>query len=173
MMMKFDIGNKARRVSANINTLVRQVALKLEPEARQKQITLRQKAGEDLPALQLDLDEIKQALHEILENAIIYTPEGGSITTGTRLEGHEIVVSLQDNGIGISESDLPHIFERLYRADKARTSITGRAGLGLSISRKIIEQHGGRIRVQSQLNVGSLFEIWLPIAEAPDAAADG
>lgn len=172
MMMKFDISNTARRVSANINTLLRQVTTKLTPEAQQKQITLQQELGHELPALVLDLEEIKQALHEILENAIIYTPEGGSITSGTRLQGHEIVISIQDNGAGISESDLPHIFERLYRADKARTSISGRAGLGLPIARKIIENHGGHIGVQSQLNAGSLFEIWLPVAEAPAATAD-
>lgn len=173
MMMKFDSSNTTRRVSANINMLVRQVTTKLGPEAQQKQIVLRHEAGEDLPALLLDLEEIKQALHEIVENAIIYTPESGNITAVTSLQGNEIVVRVQDNGIGISESDLPHIFERLYRADKARASISGRAGLGLSIARKIIENHGGRIGVQSQHNTGSLFEIWLPVAEALPSPENG
>jgi signal transduction histidine kinase len=109
-----------------------------------------------------DEDRLKQLLLILLDNAIKYTPEQGEVTLGLqRTEtGAEIVVS--DTGVGIAAADLPHIFERFYRADPARNRCSGGSGLGLSIARWIVEQHQGRISVQSQPGQGTAFTVQLP-----------
>lgn len=110
----------------------------------------------------IDAVEMARALTKLLDNAILYSPDGGQITVRTVSEPRWIIVKVQDTGIGISEKDLPHIFERFYRADQARSSKTGGVGVGLSIVHKIIEAHKGQIEVESTLGVGSTFTIRLP-----------
>ncbi len=109
-----------------------------------------------------DRERIEQVIINIISNAIKYTPDGGRIAIGARNfeEGLEIKVS--DNGIGIPEEDIPHLFERFYRVEKSRTSETGGTGLGLAIAKEIIEAHGGRIDIESRLGEGSTVTIYLP-----------
>jgi signal transduction histidine kinase len=97
-----------------------------------------------------------------MDNAIKYTPSGGQVTLSFGREGDWVRVSVADTGIGIPAKDLPHIFDRFYRVDKARSREKGGTGLGLAICKWIAEAHGGRIEVQSQVGKGSTFTVWLP-----------
>jgi signal transduction histidine kinase len=115
-------------------------------------------------AVIIDADRalIKQALRVFIDNSIKYTPESGTIKLNSINIYNGIMITLQDNGIGIAKEDLPRIFDRFYRCDKARTRQTGGTGLGLSISKWIIGKHNGSIEVESTLNVGTKVIIYLP-----------
>lgn len=112
-------------------------------------------------------DKLKQALRVFIDNSIKYTPDHGQIQLSLKREAHLAILQISDNGIGISKEDLPYIFDRFYRADKSRTKLRenqhGGTGLGLSIAKIIIEQHGGVIKVESELNEGTTFTLTLPI----------
>lgn len=114
-----------------------------------------------LPALLADVDRVQQVLMNLLHNAVKFTPPGGKIHVLATREGDFIRVDIQDTGVGIPDADLPRIFERFYKADRARSG--GGTGLGLSIARHIIEAHGGRIWADSQVGVGSTFSFVLPL----------
>jgi signal transduction histidine kinase len=107
-----------------------------------------------------DRERLRQAISILLDNAVKYTPEGGRVTVRTMEEDDTVAVEVSDTGVGISEDHLPHIFERFYRADEAR-SMEG-SGLGLAIARQIAEDHGGSIEVRSKLKEGSTFIIRIP-----------
>ena len=98
----------------------------------------------------------------MIKNAIEYNCPGGSVTVTTVRQHDSVVVTIQDAGVGISPVDLPHIFDRFYRADHSRSRHAGGAGLGLAIARTIIEEHGGTIGCTSELGAGSEFIIRLP-----------
>ncbi len=119
-------------------------------------------------------DKLKQALRIFVDNSIKYTPDEGEIRISLRKSEKHAIITLSDNGIGISKEDLPNIFDRFYRADKSRTKMRenqhGGTGLGLSIARIIIEQHGGRIHVDSELNIGTTFTLFLPLATSEQMA---
>ena len=109
-----------------------------------------------------DVSLIKQAARILIENASKYTPEGGEIMLKSlEVEGHP-AFSVQDSGIGISEGDIPHIFERFYRADDSRSKQTGGSGLGLAIAKWIVERHGGRFEVISRKDIGTRITVILP-----------
>ena len=117
----------------------------------------------DQPALvSADKRWIRQALLNLVTNACNYTNPGGLVALKATKEGRFARMDVADTGIGISESDIPRIFERFYRTDKARTRLTGGTGLGLSIVKHIVEAHQGRITVSSELGKGSTFSIYLP-----------
>jgi signal transduction histidine kinase len=98
----------------------------------------------------------------LIHNSIKFTPEGGEIRVSLTSEEERAVVIVADNGIGMSEEDLVHIFERFYKADKARTRKDGGSGLGLSIVKKIVDIHQGEITVASELGKGSRFHVFIP-----------
>jgi signal transduction histidine kinase len=110
-----------------------------------------------------DTDRLKQLLLNLVTNALKYTPAGGSVTLSLSLDGDWVRVDVADTGIGIPASDLPHIFDRFYRVDKARARAMGGTGLGLSIARWIAEAHGGKLSVVSEVGKGSTFSITLPL----------
>jgi signal transduction histidine kinase len=99
----------------------------------------------------------------LLDNAIRYTPSGGTISLSLFSEGKLAGVTVSDTGVGIPPEDLPHVFERFYRVDKARSRAEGGSGLGLAIARHIAEIHGGKIEAQSQIGAGSTLRVWLPL----------
>jgi signal transduction histidine kinase len=111
-----------------------------------------------------------QALHRLLlvllDNAIKYTPPGGSVRVSMAVEDSQATVTVRDTGIGIAAEDLPHIFERFYRSSKDRSRRTGGAGLGLAIAHWIAGRHGGAITVESVLGFGSTFVLRLPVSSA-------
>jgi heavy metal sensor kinase len=119
--------------------------------------------GTDPVEVEADPSRLKQVVVNLLDNAIKYTPEGGKVTiTVAQRDGHA-VLEVADTGLGISANDLPHVFDRFYRADKARSRQMGGTGLGLSIVRSICMAHGGRVTVSSSEGRGSLFRVELPL----------
>ena len=115
-----------------------------------------------------DRSKLEQIVYNLTENALKYTPDGGQITVTLQARGHNAILSVQDNGVGIPEEDQAHIFERFYRVDKARSRDTGGTGLGLSIVRQLVTMHGGTITVQSKPGQGSTFTVQLPLDEEED-----
>ena len=120
---------------------------------------------EDRAVVLGDADRLRQVLDNLINNAIRYTPAGGRIDLSLECRGEEAVITVADTGQGIASDDLPHIFDRFYRADKARTRAEGGTGLGLSIVKWIVDAHHGRIEVESAQGEGSAFHIILPVAE--------
>jgi two-component system phosphate regulon sensor histidine kinase PhoR len=100
----------------------------------------------------------------LLENAVRYTPRGGRVSVEVAGENGHATLSVHDTGMGIPSRDLPRIFERFYRVDRARSRETGGTGLGLSIARHVVERHGGQIAAESELGRGSTFTVTLPAA---------
>jgi two-component system phosphate regulon sensor histidine kinase PhoR len=133
---------------------------------------LAEKGGQQLvldvvPALTAFLDpaRFKQVLYNYLSNAVKFTPAGGIVTVRIQLDGNDcFLLEVEDTGIGIPHDDLPRIFERFYRVDKARSREVGGTGLGLSIVKHIIERANGTVSVESQLGKGSTFTLMLPAA---------
>ena len=113
-----------------------------------------------------DKGMIKQLMRILVDNAIKYTPAGGSITLGVRRDGSSCYLSVTDTGAGISAEDLPKVFDRFYRCDEARKSQTSGHGLGLSIARIIVSAHGGHLRVRSKVGVGTTFTACLPLEKS-------
>jgi signal transduction histidine kinase len=111
----------------------------------------------------MDRTRITQVIGNLLQNAIIHTPQGGTITVTEEIIGDEMVVSVSDTGSGIPAEACPHIFERFYRYDKSRSRVSGGTGLGLAIARQLVQVHGGRINVISQEGEGSCFTFYLPL----------
>lgn len=109
-----------------------------------------------------DKDKITQALINLISNAIKYSKENGKIEIHIQEYDESIIIKIKDNGIGISNEDLPYIFERFYRTDKSRTRLTGGTGIGLTITKAIVESHGGKVRAVSKLGEWSEFDIILP-----------
>src|SRR6266542_814628 len=120
--------------------------------------------GTDPVEVEADQSRLKQVLVNLLDNAIKYTPEGGNISISIARRDDHAVLEVADSGLGISADDLPHVFERFYRADKARSRQMGGTGLGLSIVRSICLAHGGQVTVNSTEGRGSLFRVELPLA---------
>jgi signal transduction histidine kinase len=103
-------------------------------------------------------------VRNLIDNAVRYTGEGGSVDVSVRATDGTVVVRVADTGIGIPQRELPRIFERFYRVDRARSRETGGTGLGLSIVRHVTENHGGDVTVESELGRGTVFEVRLPTA---------
>ncbi|QXE20839.1 cell wall metabolism sensor histidine kinase WalK [Clostridium sp. 001] len=114
-------------------------------------------------SINADKKLIKEAIRIFIDNSIKYTEEGESIKIDSYKRENEAIITIADNGTGISKEDLPHIFDRFYRADKSRTKSSGGTGLGLSISKWIIDKHNGKIHVWSEINIGTVVKITLPI----------
>jgi two-component system, OmpR family, sensor histidine kinase BaeS len=109
-----------------------------------------------------DPDRIEQILRNLLTNALHYSSAGGKVTVSLEPKDEGVLVSVTDNGIGISAEDLPHIFDRFYRVDRSRTRSTGGSGLGLAIVKQLVEAHGGKVWVESESGKGSRFSLLLP-----------
>ena len=113
--------------------------------------------------IKADRKLLKEAVRILMDNSIKYTPVGGVIRLNCYLKNKKAVISLEDNGIGISKEDLPYIFTRFYRADRSRAKDTGGTGLGLTIAKLIIDNHSGKINVWSEIHKGTIFRIELPL----------
>ena len=142
--------------------LTRRVVASFEPKAADKCVRLSVDAPDSLPGVLADSQRIAQVLTNLLGNALRYTPQDGHVNVRLSTQDEWVLVTVSDTGPGISEQDLPHVFDRFYRADKSRSREGGGSGLGLAIARSIVEAHGGRIWAESQVGQGTTIAFTLP-----------
>jgi two-component system, OmpR family, phosphate regulon sensor histidine kinase PhoR len=133
-------------------------------EAKQRGSSIQVNVDPAAATLRADPVALRQALGNLIENAVRYTPNGGTITIFSRLEDHGVSVGVRDTGAGIPSEHLPRIFERFYRVDPARSRAAGGTGLGLAIVKHLVEAHGGRVRAESQAGRGTTVSLFFPTA---------
>jgi len=151
--------------AGDISELINQTVAAVRPQAITKGVSVSVDLSDKLPPVNVDTQRISQVLRNLLENAVTHTAKGGSIVVAASQQGSWVEVSVADTGEGIPAEDLPNIFERFYRVDKSRTRATGGSGLGLTIAKRLVEAHGGKIEAQSKLGEGSRFSFTVPVAE--------
>jgi two-component system, OmpR family, phosphate regulon sensor histidine kinase PhoR len=152
--------------SHSVNALIQEAVDVIRPIAEKSSIHLATEPAPDLSLVWCDVEAVSQVLSNLLDNAIKYTPSGGTITVGARPGERFVELYVRDTGSGIPAEDLPRLFERFYRVDKARSRELGGTGLGLSIVKHLVALHGGSVRVESRVNEGSTFFFSLPVDEA-------
>ncbi len=164
-LARADAGQTIERRRLELDSLV------LEVYSQQQTLAdgVRLQLGEwDQIAVEGDPDRLKQVMLNLVDNALRYTPRGGTVTLDLLRRGDEAVFRVRDSGPGIPDEHLPRIFDRFYRVDVPRTRGIGGTGLGLAIAREVAEAHGGRIEVESRVGEGSTFSLVLPVARLPD-----
>ncbi|MFC1437513.1 ATP-binding protein [Streptacidiphilus sp. N1-10] len=144
-----------------LREVLQQVAAAHQDAARAAGVTLETRTDGD-PGLVADPLRLRQAVGNLVSNGIRHTPAGGSVTVGARRDGPEALIEVGDTGDGISPENLPHVFERFWRAEKSRSRQTGGSGLGLAIVRQLVQAHGGTVSVDSTVGKGSVFTLRLP-----------
>jgi two-component system sensor histidine kinase ResE len=143
---------------------IQRVIRKFQALAKDQKVRLTAKMDKDVTTVYWDEDKIEQVLTNLIDNAIRHTPQEGSVCVYAYHEDQGITLEVQDSGTGIPEEDLPFVFERFYKADKARTrGQSGGTGLGLSIVKHLVHAHGGEVSVKSQLGKGTVFIVHLPL----------
>jgi signal transduction histidine kinase len=167
-LARADAGAAALRFArVDVASNLREIAAEARILAAGKNISFREELlAEPAPVL-ADPAALERLLMTLLDNAVKYTPEHGSICMSSFAENDSLIIEIQDTGIGIPEKDLPNIFERFYRADQARTGRASGAGLGLSIAEWIAEAHRGSIQAFSVLGEGSRFRVSFPLTNVP------
>lgn len=151
---------KLDRKTIDLSSLVDDMVELYSYSAEEKNITITREPGESIP-ISADLNRIRQVIVNLLDNAIKYTPQNGSITVSAGRQGQEAVVTIHDTGPGIPPKDLPHIWDRLFRGDQSRSQPG--LGLGLGLVRAIVHAHGGEVGVESKPGKGSSFIVHLPL----------
>ncbi|MGG2483091.1 two-component system histidine kinase PnpS [Brevibacillus borstelensis] len=150
-------------VQVDVQDLIGSTVALLQDQAQRKQISITLPKAEPRITLTTDKDCLQQIILNLVTNAVVYTPEGGAITLELRQDSRHVQIQVTDTGIGIPEQDLPRIFERFYRVDKARSRDSGGTGLGLAIVKHLVESLHGQITVKSVEGKGSTFTVTLPI----------
>ena len=154
---------KIKRRPVEINATLHQTIEQLQAKAESKAQTLVEEPAA-MPLYILAAPELfGQILYNLTENAIKYTPEGGTIHVKAEQQGDTATITVKDNGIGIAPDDLPRIFDRFYRVDKARARKSGGNGIGLSLVKFLVELFGGTIEVTSQIGEGTTFTLTFPL----------
>lgn len=166
LLAQADAGVKIQRQIVELDTLLLDVYRQARLMSSGVKVSL---GSEDQAQVSGDPDRLKQLLLNLVDNALKYTPSGGEVTFSLERDTEWVRVSVTDTGVGIPPQDLPKIFDRFYRVDKARSrdrssGSGGGTGLGLAIAKWIVDAHGGRIEVQSAMGKGSTFTVWLPLA---------
>lgn len=171
LLAQSDAREQLRCEPVELDTLLLEVYRELRPLAGGVALRI---GAEDQVTVPGDRDRLKQALLNLGVNALQYTPPGGYVTLGLEQRDGYALLTVSDTGVGISEEDLPHIFDRFYRADRSRSRYSGGAGLGLSIVKRVAEAHNGYATVASVPGRGSTFAIWLPLPPraSPTEAAE-
>ena len=156
---------KLERVKTDPVELVTRAVESFRLQAQTSDVQLNLEFAPDLPQIEVDLGRMTQVIRNLLSNALRHTPEGGkvAITCQTNPE-HEFLVAVSDTGEGIFPEDLPYIFDRFYRADKSRSRVSGGSGIGLAIVKQLVEAHGGKVWVTSELGQGTTFGFTLPLS---------
>ena len=161
-LARADAGKKPEQEDVLLEQMLENAVSQVQEQARDYTLELG-----PLPSsrVQGDRERLLQLVLILLDNALKYTPKGGRICLELIQDSDDVKLEIRDNGMGISEKDLPHVFERFYRADQARTRSNdpGGTGLGLSIAQWIVGQHGGSIALESELGVGTTARVTLPL----------
>jgi signal transduction histidine kinase len=162
-MAQLDAGGfPLHRAKASLSDLISDTLESFTELAKQGEITLEGNVDSDVDPVHMDTQAIGRVLNNLLGNALRHTPPEGRVSVWVRRTGQAVEVTVSDTGEGIRAADLPHIFERFYRAEKSRNRGTGGAGLGLAIARGIVQAHGGDIKVESKIGQGTQFTFHLP-----------
>jgi two-component system phosphate regulon sensor histidine kinase PhoR len=149
--------------AVDLQICIHAVAMDWAAKTAKKGVTVDLAVAPDLPLLQADPLRLEQIFNNLLDNALKYTPPGGCIAIQAARDEHSVILCVEDNGAGIPPADLPHIFERFYRADKARSREMGGTGLGLSIVKHIAHAHGGSVHAESTYGKGTAILVRLPL----------
>lgn len=159
-----DVGQlRLEPAPVDVRELMTQIRELMNPVAEDKGVTLETKVASDVPVIHADGQRLRQVLLNLLANAIHHTPHGGRVGLWVAGSGNTVTFRVNDTGEGIGASDLPHIFDRFYRGDRARSRTEGAgSGLGLAIVRSLVELHGGTVTVDSVPGAGSTFVVELP-----------
>ncbi|MEO7397858.1 MAG: ATP-binding protein, partial [Ilumatobacteraceae bacterium] len=150
--------------------LVQDVVQELQLAAQQKGVVLNMELQDDLPFVNIDIGLMERVLENLIDNALRYTPSGGTVTVSLVRQDETIRVQISDTGCGIAPDDLPYIFDRFYRVEKTRHQQIGGSGLGLAITKRIMELHGTSIQASSIVNRGTIFSFNLNIYESTQAS---
>ncbi len=157
-----DEGERLPRTSLDVAPLLYELADEMGPLAQNAGLDLQVNVPSHLLPLITNAEQMRIVVRNLLDNAIKYTPSGGKITLSAWADNGRVQIAVADTGVGIPAEALPHIFERFYRVDKARSRQQGGAGLGLALVRSIVESQDGQVEVKSQPGVGSVFTLSLP-----------
>lgn len=168
-LSSLDEGERLPQFPLDLAPLLYELADEMGPLVQQAGLDLHVDVPPHLPPIVANAEQIRIAIRNLLDNAVKYTPANGRITISAWADNGVVQISVADTGIGIPAEALPHIFERFYRVDKARSRRQGGAGLGLALVRAIIEAHGGQVEVRSQPGKGSIFTLHLPAADSKSA----
>lgn len=153
-----------QKQSVEPGALVQQVGDRMRLSAQEKDIALETHIGGDLPEIQADPERLMQVMTNLVDNALRYSPNGTRVIVGAHPAGECVELSVSDNGPGIPPEDVPHLFERFWRAEKSRNRATGGSGLGLAIVKQLVEAHHGQVYVESQAGNGTRFTVHLPVS---------
>ena len=163
-LAKLDAQDTAvHREPFSVRELVQDVLQKFTLTAREKQITITTNISKEIPFVYADIGLIERVLENLVANALRFTPEKGSVSIVMNQDHEQIAIRVSDTGHGITEDDLPRIFDRFYQLDKSRKDKSGHSGLGLAITKKIIELHETNIVVESKVGSGTTFTFTLPV----------
>ena len=168
-MTRSDLGQfEVRQQEVHVLSLIRQVIHSLQPQALKAEVILTQEIPSAIPALFIDSQRIKQVLNNLVANAIKFTPPGGTVIVSTRRHDENFeMISVADCGYGIPIEDRQHVFERFYQSNHSQQSKMGGYGLGLSIAKLIVEQHGGAIGFDTVIDKGTTFYFTVPLYVPP------
>jgi two-component system, OmpR family, manganese sensing sensor histidine kinase len=165
-----NIPMEARQLApVSLNQILQNCFVLLEPLANEKEIVFQSKFRDEIMILG-DTAQLSRLFSNLLENALQYTPEEGRVSLDLYKQNRMAIVSVRDTGIGIAPDQISKVFDRFWRASKARSRRKGGTGLGLAISAAIAKRHGGKISVTSELNIGSCFLVRIPILESKKSA---
>jgi signal transduction histidine kinase len=151
--------------TVKINDVIAKIVEFLKPDAEKHKVSIQAQLPDELPSVQADVRDMEKLFTNLISNAIKYNKQNGSVVIDGEIDGGFIRYRIKDTGIGISSEHLPKVFDDFFRADEERTKKISGTGLGLTIAKKIVNSHFGRIEVESEPEKGSLFSVLLPLEQ--------